>query len=303
MPYIPQKTNLNQFIKKEFSAIKGSDLLTAEGFKALKLLVVDSKFVQYVRSTNNNDAEIIVFFADNTVQELCRVNQYFSFNAFATDKLKSIYKSLINMIRLLNNDFSITQLNEIEQQYLTELQHWLIDTNPFAEKLYANNEEFIQPVACSEYAPELQLELFHMQLKDLKEPLLDVGCGKEMNLLYYLRSNNLEAFGIDRFEIKNKFYIKTDWLEYNFEPQKWGTIISNLGFSNHFFHHNLRVDGNYRAYAQKYMEILQSLKYGASFYYAPSLPFIEMHLDAHKYSLTTFPIAGYKFTASKVTKI
>lgn len=63
------------------------------------------------------------------------------------------------------------------------------------------------------------------------------------------------------------------------EMKKWGTIVSNLGFSNHFNHHNLREDGNFIKYAKTYMNILYSLKPGECFHYAPDLPFIEKYLD------------------------
>jgi hypothetical protein len=62
-----------------------------------------------------------------------------------------------------------------------------------------------------------------------------------------------------------------------------GTITSNLGFSNHFNHHHLRKDGHFIEYAKTFMDILNSLKIGGSFYYAPDLPFIEKYLDRSKF--------------------
>lgn len=74
-------------------------------------------------------------------------------------------------------------------------------------------------------------------------------------------------------------------MDYDYEKNKWGTIISNLGFSNHFIHHHLRKGGNYLQYAKKYMQILHSLKPGGSFHYAPDLPFIEQYLDKNMYEV------------------
>ena len=133
--------------------------------------------------------------------------------------------------------------------------------------------------------------------------ILDVGCGRELNLVNYLRDNGYEAYGIDRFNNNNPYYSKCDWLEHNFEPSKWGTIISNLGFSNHFIHHNLRVDGNFREYAQKYMEILASLKPNGSFHYAPDLPFIESHVNKQTYRVTNSVVENSEFKASRITRI
>jgi hypothetical protein len=124
-----------------------------------------------------------------------------------------------------------------------------------------------------------------------------------MNLVNFLRDNGIEAYGIDRFASQNHFYIKSDWLEYNYEPNFWGTIISNLGFTNHFIHHNLRSDGNYREYALKYMEILAALKSGGSFCYAPDLPFIEKHLNKQTYSVANYSIVGNNFRSSCINRI
>jgi hypothetical protein len=66
--------------------------------------------------------------------------------------------------------------------------------------------------------------------------------------------------------------------------------MSNLSFALHFTNHNLREDGDYIAYSKKYMEILNSLKINGSFYYAPSLPFIETYLPSDVYRLTNVKI-------------
>ena len=206
-------------------------------------------------------------------------------------------------IKLLDTHALQSDLNTISLNHYRNLCDWLVRTNAFAGKMYSSDQEFTQPVACSEYTSDLQLNILHLELKDLLEPVLDVGCGREMNLVNYLRDNGIEAYGIDRFEIQNPYYTKTDWLEYNFEPDKWGTIISNLGFSNHFIHHNLRADGNYREYAIKYMEILQSLKTGGAFQYAPDLPFMEKHLDRNKYRYIGYNIEGSELKTSRIVRI
>ena len=89
-------------------------------------------------------------------------------------------------------------------------------------------------------------------------------------------------------------------MDFSFVPGHWGTIISNLGFSNHFRHHHLRNDGDYLDYARKYMEILQSLKPGGAFYYAPDLPFIESYLDPQKYRITKREIPRTGFFSVKI---
>lgn len=113
----------------------------------------------------------------------------------------------------------------------------------------------------------------------------------------------MEAYGIDRFSENSDMLHNADWLEYDYGKSRWGTIISNLGFSNHFYHNHLRKDGDYVLYAKKYMDILQSLKPGGCFHYAPALPFIEQFLNDKEYQVSNFEIEGLDYKASIVKRI
>jgi hypothetical protein len=295
--------SIKQHIKERIVFNSGKNLFAEEEINALQLVEVTESLVDAIQNMDTDtEKQMIDFMADEALQEFCRVNQYFSFNSDSVRELKAIYALFNQNIRLLDTNADQTQLQTLSHQHYSNLCDWLVKTNAFAGKMYNETEEYAQPVACSEYAPDLQLKLLHIDLQTLQQPVLDVGCGREMNLVNYLRDNGIEAFGIDRFDNENPFYIKSDWLEYPFEPQKWGSIISNLGFSNHFVHHNLRADGNFREYAQKYMEILTSLKKGGSFYYAPDLPFIETHLDKMSFECNNYKIEGLEFKASKISK-
>jgi hypothetical protein len=293
--------NIKQLIKDQIAFNSGKNLLASEEVNTLQLIEVTESLVETIRNMDaETEKEMIDYLADEALQEFCRVNQYFSFNTESVNELKAIYSLLNENIRALDNNADQATLNVLSQQHYANLCDWLVKTNGFAGKIYDHNEETVQPVACSEYAPDLQLSLLHIDLNTLLQPILDIGCGRELNLVNYLRDNGFEAYGIDRFENENPYYTKADWLEYDYEPAKWGTIISNLGFSNHFVHHNLRADGNYQEYARKYMEILAALQVGGSFHYAPDLPFIEKHLDKNKYLHSGFTIEGYEFRTSQV---
>jgi len=135
---------------------------------------------------------------------------------------------------------------------------------------------------CEEYTAEFQLALLGLDFSDLKEPVLDVGCGPNACLVEALRDHGVEAYGLDRLMSESSYIYASDWLDFQFAPAAWGTIISNMAFSNHFWHHHLRMDGQHVAYARKYMEMLQSLKQGGKFVYAPGLPFIERFLKETK---------------------
>ena len=304
MTTLSSDENIKKTVKDQNVFNEENSLFVDEQFKSLKLIEVTESLVEKIQQMDaETEKEMIDFLADEALQEFCRVNQYFAFNAESVIELKAIYSELNQKIRKLNTDASQPELNAVSHEHYLNLCNWLVHTNAFAGKMYSGDQEYAVPVACSEYPPDLQLSILNIDLKLLIEPVLDIGCGRELNLVNYLRDNGIEAYGIDRFDNDNPYYFKTDWLEYNFDIQKWGGLISNLGFSNHFVHHNQRADGNFRGYANKYMEILNSLKTGGSFYYAPDLPFIEKHLDKTDYLFTGYTIDGYVFKSSRVTRL
>jgi len=299
-----QDGNTKQHIGEQITSNSGKNLLADEQINSLQLIEVTESLVEKIRQMDaESEKEMIDFLTDEALQEFCRVNQYFAFNAESVNELKGIYSRLNQSIRNLQRNATQPELNAISEIHYRNLCDWLVHTNAFAGTMYSNDQKYTKAVACSEYTPDLQMNILQIDLKTLLEPVLDVGCGRELNLVNYLRDQGIEVYGIDRFDNESPVYYKTDWLEYNFEPGKWGSIISNLGFSNHFIHHNLRADGNYREYAMKYMEILGSLKIGGTFYYAPDLPFIEMHLDKTKYRYTGHSIDGSEFKTSRIERI
>jgi len=149
----------------------------------------------------------------------------------------------------------------------------------------------------------LLIEILQIDLDQIIEPVLDIGCGKQGNLVLFLRQNGIDSYGFDRFAYNNLALSNSDWFEYKFEKDKWGTIISNLGFSNHFRNHHFRNDGNFIDYAKKYMDILSSLKIGGSFHYAPDLPLVEQYLDKDKYQLTRHRIENYEFKSTRINRL
>ena len=302
-PIIPDE-ELKKRIQEQIAFNKGKNVFTNVESKTLGFIEDTASFIDKIRNIDvQSEKSLVDYLTDESLQEFCRVNQFFSFNSESIEELKAIYFYLNKQIRLLDTQAAQAELDNLSEQHYQKLCDWLVRTNKFSEKMYSNDQEIVQPVACSEYTPDLQLNIFQIDFKTMRQPVLDVGCGREMNLVNFLRDNGVEAYGIDRFDNNSPFYIKSDWLEFGFEANKWGTIISNLGFSNHFIHHNLRADGNFRAYAQKYMEILASLENEGSFYYAPELPFVETYLDIFTYQCRSIAMSGSAFKASHITKI
>lgn len=248
----------------------------------------------------DSDSEnlLIDYLTNRAIQEFCKINQYYTFDKQAQILLRNLYVDLFTNIK--SHEYSI---DLIAAKHYDNLIKWLQETNSFAEKIYNSKGELIESVACSEYSPELQIQILQIDIDNIIEPVLDIGCGRHGSLVLYLRQKGIEAYGFDRFAYNNSFLINSDWFEYKFEKEKWGTITSNLGFSNHFQHHHFRNDGNFVDYAKKYMDILNSLKIGGSFHYAPDLPFIEPYLDFDKYKLMKKNVCDYKFQSMKIERL
>lgn len=290
--------NIKRSIDKQIESNRNKNIFTEKD----GLFVFIKDIIDAISGFNqlDTDAEniLIDYTLAKSLEEFCRVNQYYSFNTQSKNELREIYADLFKKIR--KREIPIAEISENHYQ---QLQYWLIKCNPFAEKIYAGNNYQLEAIACSEYSPELQIAVLGIDLKHIKQPVLDIGCGTQGNLVNFLNNQNIEAYGIDRFTIADANLTNSDWLEFDYGINKWGCIISNLGFSNHFIHHNLRNDGNYIAYAKTYMAILQSLKKGGSFYYAPDLAFIEIYLDKRAYNIKNRMISGNDFKASIITKL
>lgn len=228
--------------------------------------------------------EQLTFLADyvtqKSLEEFCRINQYYTFDPKATEELKEIYIQLLSAIRQQGGPDAASP-----QKHYENLRQWLLKTNPFAGVIYPDMDQELEPAHCHEYSAGLQLEILHLDISTLIEPILDIGCGKQGNLVQHLRSRGLEAYGIDRFSVEKPYLLRSGWFDYDYGVSHWGTVISHLGFSNHFVHHHLRNDGDYLKYAAIYMKILAALRPGGRFYYAPSLPFIEQWLDKDRFSV------------------
>jgi len=286
-------------IDKQFEFNQGKNLFYSGILNSLRFSPETLSAIEGIDLIESNSESFLIDYLTNrAVQEFCKINQYYNFDKQAQTALRSLYAELFTNLK--NRQSSI---DSIAEKHYANLVNWLQETNSFAEKIYNSKGEIIESVACSEYSPELQIEILQIDLNQIAEPVLDIGCGKQGNLVLYLRQKDIEAYGFDRFTYNSPFLSNSDWLEYNFEKDKWGTIVSNLGFSNHFQHHHFRKDGNYISYAKRFMDILNSLKIGGCFHYAPDLPFVEQYLDKDKYVLTKQPVGGYKFKSSKIKRL
>lgn len=139
-------------------------------------------------------------------------------------------------------------------------------------------------VMSSEYSPALQLGVLGLRIEGLTGPALDVGCGPGAALVLALRAAGLHAEGIDRDAPASATV--ADWLRFDYGVDRWGTVISHLGFSLHLLHHHLAGRPAAFVHAEVYMQILRSLRTGGVFAYAPGLPFLERLLPREQYTVT-----------------
>jgi hypothetical protein len=179
----------------------------------------------------------------------------------------------------------------LKDYHYPELADWISSSYPqsFLEPL--RSSPTIGHVICEEYSPQLQIELLKLDVHTLKQPLLDIGCGSTASLVRHLHTLRVDAHGIDRQIEKEETYLEQmDWLGYEFEPDTWGTIISNMAFTNHLIYAYHHDNTQLELYLRKFNEIIASLTIGGSFHYAPSVPFVEQRLKTNLYMIERLKI-------------
>jgi SAM-dependent methyltransferase len=156
---------------------------------------------------------------------------------------------------------------------------------------------------CAEYSPELQLEVLGVSAGELRPPVLDLGCGPGAALVHFLRRAGREpVWGLDRSAPASEGFLRLSWFDSALPRDTFGTVLSHQAFSLHFVHAHHRSAARAAAFAAKYMEILRSLLPGGRFYYAPSLPFVEEHLDPAAFAVSVRRVADTEFYAACVER-
>jgi len=149
------------------------------------------------------------------------------------------------------------------------------------------------------------IDFFELNINKLNQPVLDIGCGYNSLLVKHLRDSGIESYGIDvLLNDKDEYLISDSWLEFDYSIEIWGTIISHMAFSNHLINNLKRSDGNYRRYVEKFSKILDSLKQGGIFYYAPSIDLKNIDFDRDKFKVSNdfFYYKNLKISKSNIIK-
>jgi len=272
---IQQQLDLNQSKNLLFEHIQQSMSVAPSFLAALEaLLNSDSSHLP-----EEAHAQFAVFTAQEMVKRIYAINPYLRVSPADAAALEQIYRQTWQLMQK-TRDIKTT-LNEFHYPALSK---WLTGLYPeeFQQSLKLSPQ--VGRVTYEEYSAEFQIELLGLDLASLQPPILDVGCGSQANLVRRLRSLGMEAYGIDRDVQTSRPYIfQADWLEYRFEKDRWGTIVSNMGFSNHLNYAYRHDFSQLERYLLKMREILEALAVGGCFIYAPALLSVEEALPAQQY--------------------
>lgn len=289
-----EEEQINESIDRQIAFNKGKNLYYIGRDETLALTertreLIEKKELLAAMLERYGVEALIDYTVSRALREFYHAYQYIDVRREDREDLREIYRILID--EALAGEL---KTKTIAKRHYRRLADWLGRTNPATRKINTPGNPMIVEIPCSEYSPTMQMEVLGLDLTTIVEPVLDLGCGEGAGLVRYLRANGIDAYGLDRSLPRNSepHLIEANWFEFSFQPEQWGTIISNLSFSIHFLNHHLRGDGKYAAYAEKYMEILRSLRAGGSYHYAPAIPFIEEYLPPTRYHVTRESIDG-----------
>ncbi|NLG49667.1 MAG: class I SAM-dependent methyltransferase [Chloroflexi bacterium] len=249
------------------------------------LAVLESELNDVHRSSREG---LVRLFVTSTQTYLHRNNQFITLSKQDREALNIIYTAYLEeMVRMVTEERDEAEVAQLLYQTVDAHLHRL---QAFVARLGAAHSEggtslLDASVVCEEYPVPLQLDVLGLGPDQLREPILDVGCGSRGLLVAHLRALGLEAYGIDRQIEPAEGLYEADWLEYPLAPSTWGTILSHMAFSNHFLFHHLYKRGTPEAYARRYMELLRGLQVGGMLLYTPGLPFIERLLPPDEFQV------------------
>lgn len=277
---IKGKLNLEKNIEKQIELNKDINLFSSNLDKIVHL---DNDFITELLNLKKQNKGIstksLKKITETVLEIFYGINQYINISQTDIEDLEGIYKTTFD--RLSNEN-----VNEIMIYHYQHLSTWLSQFYPnhFINQL--SKQDKIGMVLNEEYSAEFQITILELEMESLAEPIIDIGCGKNGNLVCKLNYMGKEAIGVDRNVQAEKEYLKeNNWFEYDFEKDKWGTIISNMSFTNHLLYTYKNDNENLEKYLLKFKEILDALKPCGIFIYTPSLPFLENYLERSKYKI------------------
>lgn len=242
--------------------------------------------------------KLVQFAARTLLKRLFSVNQFLRIDRQKLAELECIYRHTWDTMRQTGN-IQVT----LRELHYPQLSQWLASLYPIDFLEPIRSLPIVGHVVCEEYSAQLQVALFQIDISRIHQPLIDVGCGSRAILVRYLRSLGVEAYGFDRLlEVQEPYLEQKDWFDYAFERSRWGSVTSNMGFTNHLLYTYHQDRSQFVSYLLKMKDILGSLVIGGSFYYAPGVPFIEDRLAPTHYHVERRRVIEDIFV-SVVTKV
>ena len=210
---------------------------------------------------------LVAFASRQTVDVLYRHNQFLQISSELRGTLTQIYMETLEQALTGCSGYDVIRRHQFE------LSNWVRDLYPRRYIDVLEDHTVIGSAHCAEYSPAMIEKIYRIDLYDLKEPILDIGCGTQQQLVAGLQKLGKYVYGFDRCIGGPSDSAGTgDWLTFRFEPETWSSIIANMSFSNHFIHHLAEKTRFISQYQSAYTAICKSLKIGGTFYYSPSLP-------------------------------
>ena len=144
----------------------------------------------------------------------------------------------------------------------------------------------------SEYSAAFQQNLLGIDHRTIEDPVLVLGCGATGNLVHALNGFGRRACGIDPIAENTETTRQADFLNTDYGSGYWGTILSPLAFIQAFASALSEGGDKDMDWVKCYRAVLNALKPGGAFIYAPSLPHIEDMLPADQFTVERSPIRG-----------
>ena len=123
-------------------------------------------------------AEMVTFAAQALVKKVSAANQYLSINDQKIEELKEIYRRTWSSMLRTGNVQTV-----LRQTHYPALSGWLAGLYPKEFRKYLKSTPEVGHVVYQEYSAKLQIELLQIDLAELKQPVLDIGCGSQANLV------------------------------------------------------------------------------------------------------------------------
>ena len=240
---------------------------------------------------------LVEYCLDATRRYTYQRNQFINFAKAYDELLNAEYEDFFNQIKALldsvdsadalTRSFGVVLSRHHERLRLILASHCVA----YQEDGLKGNP-LLQTVPCEEYSAPFQLRLLNINLAELTEPVLDIGCGSAGTLVNFLRSKGYTAFGVDRLAPASPYFFGQDWFDFDYAGRAWGTIIAHQSLSTHFIYNHLHNSTSADRYANLYLTIISSLQPSGEFCYAPGLPFFEDQVaELGSYSITKAAIS------------